>query len=276
MHSALVAKNLAFVGGLYCRLYAEAPDGWAADNLEGDWCAGLRFFFDHAFMQNRPVETSERLRNLTVQTLERQLFADRDSEEAYQFLQQTARRDRFDSLLPPEEAQATDGYKSNAQLNNKRDRQMVRGALAYVAHSPNQRNIYEVIISQLRAAGDHLERLRSTDRFLRTFHGVGDKIAPFIIQDVSLLNRQTNLIPPNLSADAYRFAFPVDTLIRQIAPHLGYEGMQDEDDRIKDYFIDLSLKNGLYPPLCAAALWYLAYHSTEILVEHCIKTATLS
>lgn len=271
-----MVQNLKFVGELYCRRYVDAPDGWARENIEAHWWAALRFFFDHTFMQNRRVETSERLTKLTVDTLDSRLHPSRDSKAAYQSLLTAVRENRLDSLLPPETAQGVDGYKSDAQLNNKRDRRMVREVLTYIVGEPEPRNIYDAITSHLRAPGNHEQNLAETSRFLRTFHGVGDKIAPFVIQDVALLNRKTNVIPQSLPATAFRFAFPIDTLIRQVASSLGCHGADEMDDEgIKDYFIALALENGLYPPLCAAALWYLAANSTEVLIEHCIKVGTL-
>jgi hypothetical protein len=276
VNRSLVAQNLGFVGELYCRRYVDLPDGWSGQNLEADWWAGLRFFFDHTFMQNRPALTSERLAKLTVDTLNTHIQANRDSAAAYRILQSAVRRECLDSLMPPETAEAVDGYKSGAQLNNQRDRRMVREVLAYVANNPDQRNIYSAIISHLRATGDHESDLAETNRFLKTFHGVGDKIAPFVIQDVALLNRKVNLIPRDLSVAAFRFTFPIDTLIRQIAPALGCDAVtENSDDRIRNFFIEISVENNIYPPLCAAALWYLAYFSTDILLEHCIKTREL-
>jgi hypothetical protein len=213
---------------------------------------------------------------LTVDTLEGRLHPSHDSEAAYRSLRTTVRQNRLDSLLPPETAEIVDGYKSSAQLNNKRDRRMVREVLTYIADEPDRRNIYGAIVTHLQAPSSLQPNLAETYRFLRTFHAVGDKIAPFVIQDIALLNRQASLIPRDLPAAAFRFAFPIDTLIRQVAPALGCDDVTaGNDDQIRDFFIELSMENNIYPPLCAAALWYLAYHSTEVLIEHCVKVGTL-
>ena len=82
--SKLIIENLASIGELYCLNYVDAPEGWARYRIWlDDWWAGLKFYFDHSFMQNRPATTSWKLRDLTVSTLANRLLVESDSEAAY-------------------------------------------------------------------------------------------------------------------------------------------------------------------------------------------------
>jgi hypothetical protein len=275
--SKLIIENLASIGELYCLEYVDAPEGWARDNLRDDWWAGLKFYLDHSFMQNRPANTSWKLRDLTVSTLADRLLVGGDSEAGYAALQEAARANQLDSLLPPVESGAQSGNKATTQLKKRADRSMVRCILAFVARDQAHRNIFSVVVDRLRQMDNFAEALASTHQFLDDFDGVGEKIAPFILQDIALLCRHESLFPPNLTTDAYRFAFPIDTLIRQLAPRLGCTASDDGDgdQQIREHFIRCSLENGVFPPLCAAGLWYLEFHSSDILVQHVIKKIRL-
>ena len=121
------------------------------------------------------------------------LVVESDSEAAYVVLQEAVQNNQLDSLLPPTESGAQSGDKATTQLKKATDRSMVRCILTFVA---------EIRLTETSSVWFSTGSVRwtisqrhsaSTHQFLDDFDGVGEKIAPFILQDIALLYRHESL-----------------------------------------------------------------------------------
>jgi hypothetical protein len=90
---------------------------------------------------------------------------------------------------------------------------------------------------------------------------ISDKIATFIIRDVGLINLEI------VNKD-YEKAFPVDTWVNKIARKIGCNGESIKE--IKSYFIKKCEEANINPLKFAAGLWFLGFHSLDILLENCL------
>jgi len=77
-----------------------------------------------------------------------------------------------------------------------------------------------------------------------------------------LLNPEIKIAEEN-----YKLAFPVDTWVIQIAHKLGWNC---RNKNIKNYLIENCKKSHIEPLKFAAGLWFLGFHSLDILLEDCL------
>jgi len=108
-----------------------------------------------------------------------------------------------------------------------------------------------IVNSGVKAAYEKLTKMR----------GISDKLATFTIRDVGLINLGT------VNKD-YEWAFPVDTWVIKIARKLDYNSKGIKE--IKQYFIEKCMDTDIDPLKFAAGLWFLGFHSLDILLENCL------
>jgi len=92
---------------------------------------------------------------------------------------------------------------------------------------------------------------------------ISDKIATFIIRDIGLLNPEIKIEDKD-----YKLAFPVDTWVIQIARKLGCDSKDIKE--IKNHLIKKCKESHINPLKFAAGLWFLGFHSLDILLEDCL------
>ncbi len=92
---------------------------------------------------------------------------------------------------------------------------------------------------------------------------VSDKISTFIIRDIVLMNSEIKI-----TYEDAKWAFPVDTWVIKIAHKLGCDS--ENIEKIKNHLIEKCREFGVNPLKFAAGLWFLGYHSLDILLENCI------
>lgn len=164
-------------------------------------------------------------------------------------------------------------HKTETKLTNDDDTMMVLDTLKFITSSPENKNIYKVIKDklenqQLKEAYELLTGPSNVDISKKNFNAIGDKIASFIIRDILLLNPGIKVKDEDL-----KMVFPVDTWVRKIARKLKFQAKTDRE--IKEKFINLCKENGINIPKCAAGLWYLGFHSLDILIENCLDKIDL-
>jgi len=64
------------------------------------------------------------------------------------------------------------------------------------------------------------------------------------------------------------FAFPIDTWVYRVAKKLGCRSRHIEE--IKECLIEKCIKSKVEPLKFAAGLWFLGFHSLDILLEDCL------
>ena len=87
---------------------------------------------------------------------------------------------------------------------------------------------------------------------------ISDKIAGFIIRDLALMN-------PGMMGWEYEAAFPVDTWVARIAGELGC--CSPNVAVVKSELINKCKDGGVDPLKFATGLWFLGFHSLDILLD---------
>jgi len=301
MKADLIMKNIESLGEQYCQKYLSC---WDADVLEGNWWEVLKFFLSHSFMRGRRDELSNEYYWFTIDCLRaRYGIADDSLEEAYDRL--VVDRGHFDKrmllefkrarkllkksslkhpdfrehvgnrnpvialMVTPKEVEVEwnrQKYRKEIHLGNDTDIMMLMDALSFISSDARQKNIYKYIKDSIinRGVSISYERLKSAD-----FRGIADKIATFIIRDILMLNPHINI-----GENDYSMAFPIDTWVIKISGKLGFES--GNIGEIKDYFIRRCRESGISPLKFAAGIWFLGFHSLDILIEDCLGKVAIS
>lgn len=148
-------------------------------------------------------------------------------------------------------------YNKKILLVNDEDIMMVLDVLKFISDD-NKKNIYnylrnKIVNSTVQSAYEELIGMRS----------ISDKIATFIIRDIGLMNPEINI-----GNEHFKLAFPVDTWVIKISQKLGCSC--EDIEKIKNYLIEKCKEYGVEPLKVAAGLWFLGFHSLDILLEHCL------
>ena len=283
-------KNIERLGERYCRRYL---DSWDNKKLQDDWWEALKFFFGHSFMRGRRDELSNEYYCFTFRTLESYFsFSNQNLDRFYEkFIEQkkyfnkncilkfkkdknigrgnSSKHGNFKReiaennpiiklLITPKNIEVkweSETYNKYLFLGNDEDIMMVLDVLKFI--SDDKKNIYNylrntIVNSGVKTAYEKLTKMRA----------ISDKIATFTIRDIGLINLGT------VNKD-YELAFPVDTWVIKIAHKLGCNSNGIKE--IKQYLIDKCKDTDIDPLKFAAGLWYLGFHSLDILLENCLE-----
>ena len=295
MEQDIILKNLEYLGQKYCQRHLSE---WNPEILENNWWEGLKFFFSHSFMRGRRDELSNAYYHFTVEVLE-EIYINKSSsiDEAYDHLfsnkiyfnknivldlkkQNKMGKNSFqqdpglralvlmknplvEPMISPRKINFEwdkRTFEMQVHLGNDTDILMVLDVLRFITSEPQQKNIYKFIKDMIKdqKASDAYNLLKGSD-----LYGISDKIASFIIRDILLLNPMIDI-----KGDDLKMAFPVDTWVRKISHKLGF--LSDNMDKIRDYFINLCSREGINIPKLAAGMWYLGFHSLDILIDNCL------
>lgn len=282
-------KNIEHFGERYCKKYL---DNWNKERLKNNWWEALKFFFSHSFMRGRRDELSNEYYHFTIKALE-DYFAitNENSEESYKRLKE--QKDHFDKehilkfkkdknigrgnsikhkdfkkdvveknsivnlLITKKKVQVkwdNETYWKKIFLGNDADVMMVLDVLKFISDD-EKKNIYNYLRNMI---ANH--EVKSAYRELTKMRAISDKIATFIIRDIGLLNPKIKI-----ADEDYKLAFPVDTWVIQIARKLDCNSKDIKE--IKNYLIENCKKSHMEPLKFAAGLWFLGFHSLDILLE---------
>jgi len=287
-NSVEIMRNIEKLGKRYYGKYL-AP--WDKEKLKNNRWEALKFFFSHSFMRGRRDILSNEYDCFTINTLENYFDIGRDLDRAYNrlkeqkeyfdkkdilkfkkeknlgrgnsvknidFPKQVAEKNPIvEALTTPNEIEIQwddKTYKKAIFLGNDEDIMMVLDILKFI--SEDRKNIYHYVVDTIANFG-----LKRVYKELTGMRAISDKIATFIIRDIGLLN--SGLINKD-----YEMAFPVDTWVNKIADKLGCIG--ENIERTKSCLIENCKKYNIYPLNFAAGLWFLGFHSLDILLENCL------
>lgn len=285
-------RNIEQLGERYYRKYL---DSWNKEKLQNNWWEALKFFFSHSFMRGRRDELSNEYYYFTIKVLEDYFFiTDENLEESYERLKK--QKKHFDKecilkfkkdknkknknmymymkkiaeknpivklLITPKEVEVkwdNKIYNKKIFLGNNEDVMMVLDVLKFISDE-DKKNIYKYLTNTIANRG-----VKEAYEELIKMRGISDKIAAFIIRDIGLMLK----IKMKNNED-YKLAFPVDTWVIKIAHKLGCRSRNTKE--IKNYFIKKCKKDDIYvidPLKFAAGLWFLGFHSLDILLENCL------
>jgi hypothetical protein len=284
-----IMRNIEQLGERYCRKYL---DSWNKGRLQNNWWEALKFFFSHSFMRGRRDELSNEYYYFTFRTLEDYFsITSGNLDRAYEKLKeqkghfnkecilkfkkdknigkgnsikhQDFRKEVVEKnpivklLITPKEVEVKwndKTYNKKTSLGNDVDIMMVLDVLKFISDDA-KKNIYNylrnmIANSEVKSAYDELIGIRA----------ISDKIANFIIRDVGLMNPEIKI-----GDDDYKLAFPVDTWVIKIAHKLSCSS--EDIEEIKTYFIKKCKEFEIEPLKVAAGLWFLGFHSLDILLE---------
>lgn len=288
-----IMKNIERLGEKYCKKYL---DRWDEEKLKNNWWYALKFFFSHSFMRGRRDELSTEYYYFTVRIFEDYFFINKggldisyerlkEKEEYFDkkgilkfkkdkkigrgnsikykgFIKEVAERNPIIKLLitPKVVKIEWDGktYNKGIFLGNDADVMMVLDVLNIVSLQKNIYNYIMHIIVNNGAIAAYKELIK--------IRAISDKIAGFIIRDIGLINLDI------INKD-YEYAFPVDTWVIKIAPMLGWKGKNNKE--MKEFLIDKCMDYNLNPLKFAAGVWFLGFHSLNILIEKCLGSIKL-
>lgn len=286
----MIMRNIEHLGERYCKRYLD--DTWKKESLENDWWDALKFFFSHSFMRGRRDKLSNEYYIFTIKTLEDYFsITTKNLDVSYENLKKQKkhfdkecilkfRKDKKirnsikDQDFEKEIAEKNPIVKvlftqrevkvkweditrdKNIHLGNDEDIMMVLDVLKFIADG--RKNIYNSLLDIIINSG-----VEKAHNELIVVRAIGNKIAPFIIRDIVLMNSKIKI-----ADEDYKFAFPVDTWVIKIANKLGCSSTSIEE--IKNYLINKCKESGVEPLKFAAGLWYLGFHSLDILLEDCL------
>jgi hypothetical protein len=289
-------RNIEQLGERYCRKYL---DSWNKERLQNNWWEALKFFFSHSFMRGRRDELSNEYYHFTIKVLEDYFFITNENlEESYERLKK--QKEHFDKecilkfkkdkdmdmrtnslnkkykddfkkeiaeknpivklLITPKEVEVKwddKTYNKRIFLGNDADVMMVLDVLKFISDD-DKKNTYNYLKDTVDNSG-----VKAAYKELIEMRAISDKIATFIIRDIGLM------IPEiKIANEDYKLAFPVDTWVIKIAHKLGYSSENIEE--IKNYLIEKCKEFNIQPLKFASGLWFLGFHSLDILLEICL------
>jgi len=282
-------KNIERLGERYCRKYL---DLWDKESLQENWWEALKFFFSHSFMRGRRDELSNEYYCFTIRTLESYFsfsnqnldgFCEKFKEQKKYFNKNCILEFKKDKnigrgnsikheefrkeivennpiiklLITPKKIEVKwehETYNKKLFLGNDEDVMMVLDVLKFI--SDDRKNIYNylkntIVNSGVKVAYEKLTGMRA----------ISDKIATFTIRDIGLINL-------GIVNKDYEQAFPVDTWVIKIARKLGCTSKGIKE--IKQYLIEKCMDADIDPLKFAAGLWFLGFHSLDILLKNCL------
>ena len=280
MINSRVIQNLEAFGDRYCdRYFARWRD------IRDNWWTAFEFFYDHAFMRGRRDQLSAEYYQFTINILKgyfgipdkpgeedfkkatkrHEDFA-KDLEDILRFKRESGAKLSANSIktqrfvdeivqthpLTKKLVVAEAPVKGQRPLNNDKDLMMVLSALAFLTAQGMPANVHNYILNQLRIGG-----AAELSTALKEIRFVGDKLASFILRDVILMN-------PELAIDNVSLVFPVDVWVSKIAKRFGCES--EDHDEIRSFFIKQMPVMSVAK--IAAGLWYLGFHSLEIVLAN--------
>jgi hypothetical protein len=281
-----IMRNVQRLGERYCRKYL---DSWDKERLQNDWWEALNFFFSHSFMRGRRDELSNEYYHFTIKVLEDyfsitngnpdsiyerlkkqkghfhkecilKFKKDKDIGRGNSIKHQDFRKEVEEKnpivklLITPKEVEVewdNKTYNKKIFLGNGEDVMMVLDVLKFISN--NRKNIYNHLKNTIVNSG-----VKTAYKELIGIRAISDKIATFVIRDIGLINLGMVDKDPEL-------AFPVDTWVVKIAHKLGCSSKDSEE--IKNYLIKKCKKCNIDPLEFAAGLWFLGFHSLDILLE---------
>jgi len=281
-----VMRNIQLLGEKYCRKYL---GHWDKKTLQNNWWEALKFFFGHSFMRGRRDELSNEYYHFTIRTLEDYFsITNEELDSSYErlkkrkeyfhkeciltfkkdknigrgnsikhkgFMKEVAEKNPIAKLLiTPKEVKVkwdNKTYNKEFFLGNNEDVMMVLDVLKFI--SKDRKNIYNHLKNEIANSG-----VKTAYKELIKMRAVSDKIATFVIRDIGLINSGM------INRD-YNMAFPVDTWVKKIARKLGCSSRDSEE--IKNYLVKKCKKFNVDPLKFAAGLWFLGFHSLDLLLE---------
>jgi len=273
---------------------------WDKDLIENNWWYALQFFFSHAFMRGRRDELSNEYYWFAIESLrvflslnpnsllkasnvlfnnkvcydksiildfkKRHNLGRKNSLKHEMFEREVSSKNSLISLLTTKRKVDviwnSDTYQKDVYLGNEEDVMLVLDTLNLISQDPSPRNVIlwlkKLIVS---------EGIPKAYQELTTLRAVKDKIASFTIRDILLMN-------PEITITDATICFPVDTWVKQIARKLGC--LSNDHEEIKKYFIDICTIKKLSPLKINAGVWYMGFHSLEILLDNLDKIANLT
>ncbi len=287
----LLIKNIESLGERYCEKHL---DIWDKDELENNWWAALNFFFCHSFMRGRRDELSNEYQQFTISVLKDYFsIVSQPIDRSFEYLEDKKKFFGADIILKfKKEKNLARGnsivhedfereissvnpviktlltkreikvkwddttYWKEIYLGNDQDIMMVLDVLNFITLNKERMNIYsylreKIIKSGIKAAYEELVKI----------YAVGDKIAAFTIRDIGLMN-------PEIDKDDFGFAFPVDTWVFNIANKIGCK--TEDIEEVKECLLEKCRRYEVEPLKFAAGLWFLGFHSLDILLEDCL------
>jgi len=286
-----IIKNIEHFGERYCKKYLNT---WDKEKLKSDWWEALKFFFSHSFMRGRPDELSNGYYCFTIRILEDYFSITTENlDKSYEMLKK--QKEHFDKecilkfkkdkniekgnsikhqdfkkeiaeknpiirlLTTPKEVEVkwdNETYNKKIFLGNDEDIMMVLDVLKFISDD-DKKNIYNYLRNTIANS-----EVKSAYEELKGIRAIADKIAAFIIRDIGLMNSEIKI-----AYEDYKYAFPVDTWVSKIARKLG---CNSKDKEIKSHFIKKCKESNIDTLKFAAGLWYLGFHSLDILLENCL------
>ena len=257
------------------------------DGLISDWWSALEFVFSRTFMRGRSDKLSNMYLQFTLDVLKKEYKIDMiDRDESFSLLKQnekhydkqiilnfiekytlnkknSIKHENFQSeviqnnpiiekLVNKKRIDFSWGNKvepKEIHLGNQEDVMMVLDILKITA---KEKNIYSYIKEMINDKG-----LNHAYVELNKIRAIADKISTFVLRDICMNDR-------GIKVDNYEYVFPIDTWVSQIALKINCTGSPSE---VKHCLITKCKNANCDPMLFAVGLWYVGFHSLDILLN---------
>ncbi len=289
MENIILLKNIEYFGNKYTD---EHVFKYNKVELENNWWEALKFFYSKSFMRGRKDKLSHEYLEFTLSVLEefkngddldgfydklkamvsdieknkdlKKMFMDKgkvDNDVIYKTAKKSELINKLKTKKNIEIEYEKEKYKKYIHLGNILDIKMTLGVLKFVTNTDIKRkNIFKYVLDGIEEG--NVEKIyKELDGII----GIGDKISTFVIRDIMLL-AEMNFYSQKDGSKLYKYAFPVDTWVAQLAKTFNKEINTDKLDEVKEEMLNICFNNKINPLEFAAGLWYVGANSLDILM----------
>lgn len=226
------------------------------ERVRQDWWYALIFFFDRAFYQGRSDKLSGYFERATVAALDRVLGGSSSDEKlsSLKTLSHWVQPDQWKVERNPLWEALSGKYHIEDKergTGRERDKEMVLDSLQFVLSDCKDCNILEHSIEQIQ---NH--NVAPLFRRLDNITSVGVKIASFFLRDTVFFYD----LEACVKAEDYHYLVPIDVWVGKVTDKLG---MKADAEAIAT----TCLQSGISPVKFAIGLWYVGFHSLEVLLD---------
>lgn len=234
------------------------------------WWMSLIFFFDRVFYLGRRDDVSSMFERAAIKALE-ELLGATDEQKLDKLLSLRDLRcleytryqkcpDLYDQLKSKYHIQQPDGTIKMSSTGKERDREMTVDTLRFVAENLEKHD-YNLVKYAISKINNHEIKKLYDD--LVSIRQIGDKTATLFLRDTVAVYDLENQI-----ADSdYILLQPIDTWVRKVSEKLKLAPRKTPDKQLKNVIIRACINEGFSPIKFNQGIWYLGFHSLELILD---------
>jgi hypothetical protein len=226
------------------------------ERVRQDWWYALIFFFDRAFYQGRSDKLSGNFERATFAALNKVLGGVSSNEKlsSLKRLSHWVQPDQWKAEENPLWVALSRKYEIDGEergTGRERDKEMVLDSLRFVLSDCKDCNILKHSIEQIQN-----QNIAPLFRRLDDITSVGVKISSFFLRDTVFFYD----LEARVRAEDYNYLIPIDVWVSKVTDKLGIKADAET-------IAMTCLQNSISPVRFAIGLWYVGFHSFDVLLD---------